>query len=70
MGFDKLEEILYQAHTQQHCHGSAAEPEAILWLDNLIDMVISVLDKGICCLPALVNGVPRQQDKIEVLINV
>ena len=66
----KPPEILYQAHTQQHCHGSAAEPEAILWLDNLIDMVISVLDKGICCLPALVNGVPRQQDKIEVLINV
>jgi len=66
----KPPKILYQAHTQQHRNGSAAEPEAILWLDNLIDMVISVLDKGICCLPALVNGVPRQQDKIEVLINV
>lgn len=63
-------ETLYQAHTQQCRQEPIAESDAILWANDLVDMVISVLDKGISSLPYLIEDVSRQQDKIEVLIDV
>lgn len=66
----KKPEVTYQAHCLQHQQDVAAEPDAVIWADNLIETVIVVLEKGIADLPALINGVPRQEDSVEVLINV
>jgi len=60
----------YQAHTEQWQQGPAAESDAILWLEKLIDTVISVIDQGITAMPEITNIVPSQQDKIEVTVNV
>jgi hypothetical protein len=60
----------YQAHTDQWRQGPAAEPDSILLLEKLIDTIIAVISQGLTAMPDLVNAVSRQEDKIEVAINV
>ena len=59
----------YQAHTDCQLSGPAAEPGTVEWVDILLDTVITVLGQGLAHMPPLVNSVPRQQDRIEVIVN-
>lgn len=61
---------LYQAHTKQNLQGPYAESGSAEWSQHLVDIVIQVMDTGLSAIPKLVNGVPRQQDKIEVKVSV
>jgi hypothetical protein len=60
----------YQAHTTYQIEGAAAEAGTAQWVDTLLNTVIEVLDQGVDHMPPLVNAVPRQQDRIEVIVNV
>jgi hypothetical protein len=59
----------YQAHTDCQLGGSPAEQGTANWVNTLFDTVITVLGQGPASLPPLVNTVPRQQDRIEVIVN-
>lgn len=60
----------YQSHTVHNLSGAVPEVEAAPWVSKLFDTVITVLGKGLDHMPALVNAAPRQQDRIEVIVNV
>jgi hypothetical protein len=60
----------YQAYTDQWQQGPEAEPEVILWSEKLIDTVISVINQGTSAIPEIIDAVSRQEDKIEVTVNV
>jgi hypothetical protein len=59
----------YQAHTASQLNGPTAEPGTAEWIDILLNTVIDVLGQGLARMPTLVNSVPRQQDRIEVIVN-
>jgi hypothetical protein len=59
----------YQSHTAHDLSGAVAEVEAAPWVSELFDTVIAVLGQGLDHMPDLVNAAPRQQDRIEVIVN-
>jgi hypothetical protein len=59
----------YQAHTDYDLSGATPEATAAPWVTVLFDTVIAVLGQGVDHMPALVNAAPRQQDRIEVIVN-
>ena len=59
----------YQAHTDCDLSGPTPEAAALPWVRGLFDTVITVLGQGVGRMPPLVNSVPRQQDRIEVIVN-
>ena len=59
----------YQAHTDCQLSGAPAETGTAEWVDTLLRTVIAVLGQGLDHMPPLVNSVPRQQDRIEVIVN-
>jgi len=60
----------YQSHTAHDLLGDTPEVEAAPWVSRLFDTVIAVLGQGLNHMPDLVNAAPRQQDRIEVIVNV
>jgi hypothetical protein len=59
----------YQSHTAHDLSGAAPEVEAAPWVSKLFDTVITVLGQGLDRMPYLINAAPRQQDRIEVIVN-
>lgn len=60
----------YQAHTFQWKRGAEIELDAIKWLEELMNIILIVLSQGLDAMPSLVTSYTRQQDKIEVIVNV